>query len=151
MATIEIADLGSVKESHVNITYPVGRSQRNEKNDVMAIQALFKLVGNSELRAGMYFGLSTRDLPEVTGRFDETTNRALLGFQRKMSSRLLSADGMIHPASYRNRVLKNVFNGSRLMVITLLNMEAVIQAGWIANGGPVPDAVKIVAPTIRFF
>jgi hypothetical protein len=149
MATIEIADLGSVKMSHVNVTYPVGRGQRNEKNDVMAIQALFKLVGNSDLHAGIFFGLSARDLPDITGRFDEKTNRAILALQRKMSSRLLSADGMIHPASYRNRILQNALNGARLMVITWLNLEAVIQAGWIASGGAVPDAVKILAPTIR--
>lgn len=150
MATIEIADLGSMKMSHVNVTYPVGRGQRNERNDVLAIQALFKLVGYSDLHAGIYFGLSARDLPDVTGRIDEKTNRAILGLQRKMSSRLLDVDGKIHPANYRNRVLKGALNGARLMVITLLNMEAVIQAGWISSGGLVPDGVKILAPTIRF-
>lgn len=147
MATVEIATFDNFQETHVNLSHPVGVGQKNERNDVMAVQALFQLVGNSELRAGMYFGSLKRDLPEVTGRFDEKTIRALTGFQRKMASRLLSADGKIHPASYRNRIMRGAY-GVRLMAITLLNMEAVIQADWIAHG-PVPDAVKILAPSIR--
>lgn len=149
MAKIEIANLGDVKDKHVNISGIVGVGEKNERNDVMLIQALFKLVGYSDFNAKKYFGLAAEDLPQLTGDFDQKTIRAIWGFQRKMSYRLLNTDGKIHPASYENRVLRKAFTGGRLMAITLLNMEALEQAVML-NVKEVPDAVKKIAPAIIF-
>ena len=150
MAKIEIATLGNVKTQHANVSNVVGIGVINERNDVMLIQALFKLIGYTNIYAKRYFGLSANDIPELTGIFDVKTILAIWGFQRIMSSRLLSADGKIHPASYKDRVLKNaLYKGSRLMAITLLNIEAV-ETAIQQELGDVPVAVKKIAPTIMF-
>ena len=89
--------------------------QKNEKNDMMPIQALFRLVVlDDSLLAKKNFGLDLQDLPEPTGVFDDKTVRAILGFQRMSSDFLISSDGRIHPASYQNRVIKL---SGRLMTI----------------------------------
>ncbi len=150
MAKIENATLGNVKTEHVNVSDVVGIGGINERNDVMLIQALFKLIGFNDIYAKRYFGLSANDIPEPTGILDVKTILAIWGFQRVMSSRLLNNDGKIHPASYQDRIIKNAFyKGSRLMAITLLNMEAVETAINQALGD-VPAALKKIAPAIMF-
>jgi hypothetical protein len=149
MAKIEIATLDDLKENHVNISDIVGVGEKNERNDVMLIQTLFKIIGNSDTHAKAVFGLAAKDLPEPTGDFDEKTIRAIWGFQRKMSYRLLNVDGKIHPASYKDRVIKKAFKGGRLMAITLLNMEAIDQTVMLSTSS-VPEAVKKITPAIIF-
>ena len=149
MAKIEIATLDDIKEKHANVSDIVGIGEKNEKSDVMLIQALFKLISPSNFIANQFFGLAVDDLPEPTGDFNQKTIRAIWAFQKKMSYRLLNIDGKIHPASYKDRVLKKVFRGGRLMAITLLNMEALDRAINL-NTDNVPEAVKKVAPTIIF-
>lgn len=150
MAKIDTANLEDLLPvQHCNISDAVGVGEKNEINDVMLIQALFKLVGSSDLRAREFFGLKKSQLPDAKGSFDEITTRTIWAFQRKMSGRLLNVDGKIHPAHYQNRIIKNAFRGGRLMAITLLNMEALdttIEIG----AKDVHDAVKAVAPTIMF-
>lgn len=150
MAKIEIATLDDLKDRHANISDIVGVGEKNERNDVMLIQALFKLVGHNEREAKRFFGEAAKDLPEPTGDFDEKTIRAIWAFQKKMSYRLLNIDGKIHPASYRDRVIKKAFRGGRLMAITLLNMEAVNGTVQLGLGGGLPEAVKKLAPAIIF-
>ncbi len=150
MATIEIATLGNVKTQHANVSNVVGIGGINERNGVMLIQALFKLIGFQDIYAKRYFGLSANDIPEPTGILDVKTILSIGGVQRMMSSRLLNNDGKIHPASYKDRVLKNaLYKGSRLMAITLLNMEAV-ETAISQDLGDVPVAIKKIAPTIMF-
>lgn len=149
MAKIEIAALDDINEKHANISDIVGIGGKNEKSDVMLIQVLFKLIGYSDFYAGKFFGLAAKDLPEPTGDLDEKTIRAIWSFQRKMSYRLLSLDGKIHPANYKDRVLKKAFRGGRLMAITLLNMEA-IDRTIALKSSDVPEAVKKLAPAIIF-
>lgn len=150
MAKIEFTTLGNVKTQHANVSYVVGIGGINERNDVMLIQALFKLIGFQDIYAKRYFGLSANDIPEPTGILDVKTIMAIWGFQRIMSSRLLNDDGKIHPASYKDRILKNAFyKGSRLMAITLLNMEA-LEAAISQELGDVPVAIKKIAPAIIF-
>lgn len=149
MASVETVNFDGFKEQHVNVSYPVGPQQTNDRNDVMAIQAMFRLIARGDFHAQKYFGLTLRDIPEATGLFDAKTERALKAFQCKMASRLLNPNGKIDPASYANRVLRRAFLGARLMTITLLNIEAF--DGVIATGGrDIPDSVKKIAPTIRF-
>ncbi len=148
MATIEIADLAGIKANHCNVSDLVGIGEKNEINDVMVIQALFKLIGRSDHFANKYFKLRATDMPEATGNFDEKTRQAIWSFQLTMCGRLLSVDGKIHPASYENRHIKNAFNG-RLMAITLLNMLAFDQSVAV-EADDVPDAVKQLAPSLMF-
>lgn len=148
MATIEIAHLAGIKEKHCNISDLVGIGEKNEINDVMVIQALFKLIGRSDFYSKKYFRLNATDMPEATGNFDQKTIKAIWAFQRTMSTRLLNVDGKIHPASYKDRNIKNAFNG-RLMAITLLNMLAFDQSVAVA-ADDVPDAVKQLAPALMF-
>jgi hypothetical protein len=149
MAKIEMADLGVLKKNHANISDIVGIGEKNERNDVMLIQALFKLAGWLEVDARKLFGLNTKDLPEPTGDFDEKTKQALWAFQRKNSNRLLNIDGKVHPASYQNRVIKNAYKGGRVMAITLLNMNA-DNGVLFLNTGDVSEAVKKISPLIIF-
>lgn len=128
MAKIEIATFEDVKDKHVNISDIVGVGEKNERSDVMLIQALFKIVGRADIPAKKYFGLAAKDLPEPTGDFDNKTIQAIWAFQRKMSYCLLNVDGKIHPASYKDKVIKKAFSGGRLMAITLLNLEALDSA-----------------------
>ncbi len=146
MAHIEIANLHVVKLEHANISDIVGVGEKNEKNDVMLIQALFKLVGYNPRTSKQYFGLDMSDLPDPTGNFDEKTISAIWRFQRKMSLRLRNIDGKIHPANYKNRVLKNAFKG-RVMVITLLNLEALDGALMKHSTDTIP-ALKLIAPQL---
>src|SRR3712207_172258 len=104
MATIDTVTLGInyrrkgyFKEKHVNVSDIVGIGERNERNDVMLIQALFKIFGYNDLQAKEHFNLAAEDLPEPTGDFDEKTRVAIWEFQIRMSYRLLNADGKIHP------------------------------------------------------
>ena len=149
MAKIDVANLNDIKEKHANISYAVGIGEKNERNDVMLIQALFKLIGYSDSWANKFFGFNAANLPEPTGDFDEKTIRAIWAFQRRMSVRLLNIDAKIHPANYKNRVLRKAFYGSRLMAITLLNIEAFDRTIDL-KVRDVPEAVKKIAPAIIF-
>jgi len=147
MATLELVNfkqLGPAIEQ-ANISDIVGVGGSNEKSDVMLIQALFKLVGYSEFWARKYFGVGPTELPEPTGIFDAKTIQAIWGFQRRMAHRLLNVDGKIHPGNYKNRVIKDI--GGRLMMITLLNLEAV-DGALMEHGTEVIPALKQVAPQL---
>lgn len=145
MAKIEIANILHSELEWANTSATVGVGEKNEMNDVMLIQALFKLVGYDDRAASIYFDLSLNDLPEPTGNFDKKTINAIWGFQRKMKYRLLSLDGKIHPANYKNRVIKNLTFG-KLMTMTLLN--------WLGMDGAsgqymqLIPALKSVAPQL---
>lgn len=147
MAQVDIANIAGSKLQHANITDIVGVGEKNELNDVMLIQALFKLVGYTPVNAKKFFGFDMKELPEPTGNFDIQTRRAIWSFQRRMALRLLNVDGKIHPANYKDRLLKDVFR-KRIMVITLLNLEAIDGA---INKYSVDDtiqALKIIAPSL---
>ena len=109
---------GSVFET-VNLDYPVGRGGDNRHDDVMLVQAMFRLIGHSPGSAANLLGLSFSELPKITGNCDVLTQRAILAFQRKNSRHLVNADGVIHP-SYENRKL-SFPQGARFTSITLLH------------------------------
>ena len=92
MARIEIAHLGDLKVEHANISDVVGTGGKNEKSDVMLIQALFALAGPNEFSARKFFGLARKDLPEPDGEINAKTVRAIWAFQTRMSYRLLNTD-----------------------------------------------------------
>lgn len=146
MANIEIVDFKVTKMEQTNISDVVGVGQKNNRNDVMLIQTLFNLIGVSEVKARMNFGLSKSDLPEPTGIFDTKTHQAIWAFQRKMANRLHNIDGKIHPASYKNRVL-NAGPGKRQMMITLLNLVALDEALMYCKLDLIP-AIKKISPML---
>jgi hypothetical protein len=148
MAKIEIANLKGEKIKHANISDLVGLGKRNEKNDVMLIQALFKIAGgNSPHITKDLFGLeSYKDLPKVTGDLDPVTIKTIWQFQRINAHRLLSVDGVIHPASYGKRVLKEPFT-KPVMMITFLNIQAEYSTR-IRFKDDLAFAIKNFAPSI---
>ena len=148
MACIETVDFDRFKEVQTNVSEIVGEGQKNERNDVMLIQTLFKLVGFSDTASKNKFGLPMKDLPEPTGVYNEKTTRAIWGFQRKMAHRLRNMDGKIHPASYKNRVLKKGVHAPQMM-ITLLNFFASDEA-LMANHHDLLSAIKKNSPSIIF-
>ena len=83
MASIETVDFYKFTEKQTNISDVVGVGEKNERNDVMLIQTLFKLIGWGDVAAKMKFGLSVTDLPEPTGIYDFKTTQAIWGFQRE--------------------------------------------------------------------
>lgn len=148
MAKIEIANLKGEKVKHANISNVVGPGGRNERNDVMLIQALFKVAtGYSPYITKELFGWErTRYLPEVTGDLDLTTIEAIWRFQVYNATRLLSADGVIHPASYAKREIKEPYT-KPVMLITYLNMKAEYSTRHSFKDD-IAIAIKSFAPTI---
>jgi hypothetical protein len=147
MATLEIVKFkqfsSPLEEANISNIVGVGGGAKNDKQDVMLIQALFKLVGYSEYHAKKSFGLGIADLPEPTGAFDQKTIKAIWGFQCRMKHRLLNVDGKIHPGNYKNREIKDITG--RLMAITLLNSLAVDGALMDYSTDVIP-ALKQIAP-----
>lgn len=148
MPSIEKVDYQKAIFEQTNISQIVGAGEKNEKNDVMLIQTLFRLVGFKDRASNMKFGFPKKYLPEPTGILDANTIHAIWGFQRKMAHRLLNVDGKIHPASYTDRRLK-VGPGERQMMITLLNMEALDQS-IMYFGIDLITAIKHISPNISF-
>ncbi len=106
MATIETVTLGmnggsAVQTDHINISGIVGLGQRNDRNDVKAIQALFKMI-NTDTPTRIRLGLQPNDFPEPTGEFNDKTILVIRVFQQKMRNRLLNVDGKIDPANDKN-------------------------------------------------
>ena len=156
MASVEIANLKTYSDiftpQHLNVSGIVGLREENERNDVMLIKALLFLnEQNKDVSDAKYWGSSRIDLidlPEINGILDIETMQAIWGFQRRNASSLLSTDGKIHPASYKNRLIKNSF-GAKLMSITLLNKQA-YHAPIYLGVDNLEQAVRKIAPTIRF-
>lgn len=150
MAKIEIANLKGEKMNHANISELVGLGERNERNDVMLIQALFRVAGSyNNIITKELFGLEKfNDLPAVTGILDSYTIQTIWKFQRLNAHRLLSVDGKIHPASYEKRMLKEPYK-NRVMMITYLNLQAEHSTNSRFKGNLV-IAIKEFAPSIVF-
>jgi hypothetical protein len=124
----EIITVDGHKDFGFNVDETVGIGGKNSVGDVMLIQAMMKHL--AELRKDPFFAVgvdSMSEVPEPTGKFDRLTRRAIRAFQKKNDYLLLSVDGIIHPADYKNR---NVLLVDRvpdtdisLMSITLLHTE----------------------------
>jgi len=143
MAQIDKANMNGRIETHANISDTVGKHGKNERTDVMLIQAMFKLVGMQD--EAQFFGGNdgSWQLPRTTGVCDYSTLRAIWAFQTRNSFNLLSADGTVHPANYRHRVIKP----GRRMTITLLNALA-SEGGLLAFGLDLITSLKAMAPQL---
>ncbi len=124
MARREIITLDGKEEFALNVDETVGIGGSNQIGDVMVIQAMLRYL--AELRNDPYWaGLnSMSEVPEPTGKMDRKSRRAIKFFQKKNDYLLLSVDGIIHPANYKNRNVKLVDSDDvSLMTITLLHVE----------------------------
>lgn len=102
----------------VNVHYRVGSSGENRPDDVMLVQALFRLIGYEPVIARRQLGVPVAQLPEITGNCDARTQSCIRAFQRTNHSKLLNPyDGVIHPASYENR--RVAANGTRMAIMLL--------------------------------
>lgn len=126
MATRELISLNGKQRFGINISDTVGAGGRNRTGDVLAIQAMFNYIEMGLGREAITpFGISLPntifETPELTGILDAPTMNTIFHFQLTNSSKLLSADGIIHPASYKGR---NINHFKRIMTITLLHVYA---------------------------
>lgn len=102
-----------------NVSEPVGIGQPNKIGDVMVVQALLFLAAQGHYAPLLPNG--GEDLPLVTGMFNNKTMRTIWEFQQHSASKALSADGIVHPASFKGRKLRGV---GAPMTITQLNLYA---------------------------
>jgi hypothetical protein len=143
MANRETMTVDGVRQACLNVSETVGEKfGANKMGDVMLVQAMFKyIVGHF---GSEQIGLASKDdVPEPTGLFDSDTARLINGFQRKMARQLIRVDGIIHPASYKDRNLK--FGDGpppRMMTITVLHFGCV---------GASPATVDYTAEITRQF
>ena len=155
MATIDMVTFDWGKQKQVNISYPVGLGERNDRNDVMLIQTLFALYTWQD-HVVRQMGLRDEDRPKINGRFDYKTQRIISAFQRTQGKRAQNADGKVHPGNYKNRIIKETRMSHKLMTITSLNMSADFALMLIdmeggrkhMYAGNIPLAVKQLAPSI---
>jgi len=147
MATIETVDFGPFgKYQYANISEVVGEGLTNDRNDVLLIQTLFRLIGGiHEVFSRAFFGLEPHEMPAISGICDKNTIKAIWKFQRHRRHRLLNVDGVIHPGSFQNRVLTGGPE-ARQMMITLLNMNAA-QIGDHLN---LISVIRRITPSIVF-
>lgn len=123
MRNKDIINIRGYRQPCVNVSYTVGNGSANRPPDVRLIQALFNYIGYEEQSARNYFNLSyPMEIPVITGFFDTPTSAAIWSFQRKWALNLLSQDGVIHPADYKGRIIKDTTKP--LMAITLLHLLA---------------------------
>lgn len=150
MAKLEKANLKGEIIIHGNLSGTVGPGGRNERNDVLLIQALFQVAAsNNRIITKELFGLERPGyLPAVTGNLDLATIEAIWRFQVYNARRLLGVDGIIHPASYEKREIKEPYL-KPVMMITLLNMKAQSSADYRFKGD-IASAIKSFAPSIFF-
>jgi hypothetical protein len=126
LATRETITVDGVRQPCLNVTETVGEKfGANKIGDVMLVQAMFKYIANHF--GSEQIGLTSKDdVPEPTGLFNSDTARLIIVFQRKMARQLIRVDGIIHPASYKDRNLK--FGDGprpRMMTITFLHFGCV--------------------------
>jgi peptidoglycan hydrolase-like protein with peptidoglycan-binding domain len=79
-------------------------------------------------------------MPVIDGRIGPQTRNAILNFQRRNSHKLLSVDGVVHPAKYEGRVISL---SGRLMTITLLDQFALDEALFKNDGDQIAGLVKL--------
>jgi hypothetical protein len=149
MAQFEDVIINGRAQSGVNIKKIVGFAGPNLKEDVLLIQALFNYIAKGMFPEMLGLGGEYK-VPEVTGEMDGETYSAIGAFQIRNASRLLgpTLDGRIHPASYKNRNIKN--SAGRVMCITQLHFMATDTA--VMRGDhDYPQALAHEYPELAYF
>jgi len=120
---MNISRFGTPMEG-INLDFRVGLNAENRIGDVLAVQTLFRYIGLDAEFKKRFLGDMT--IPKSDGICGSITLRAIRHFQRKNAGKLIRVDGVIHPASYKGRM---VDYQKPLMTITLLHLFA-----WEAMG-----------------
>ena len=149
MAQFEEITINGKAQSGVNIKKTVGFAGPNLKEDVLLIQALFNYIAKGMFPEMVGLGGDYK-IPEVTGEMDGDTYSAIGAFQIRNASRLLmpTFDGRIHPASYKNRNIRN--SAGRLMCITLLHIMA-IDTSVMRGDHDYPQTLAHEYPELAYF
>lgn len=154
MAGTEIININGKTAFGVNVKGIVGYAGANLTEDVMLIQALFNYIAKGLFPEALGLGGDYK-IPEITGEIDADTYLAIGEFQIRNASRLLRRvfDGRIHPASYKNRVIRDTKKG--VMSITLLHImatdAAVMQGHWDYREGLIKLKPELATYLDRFF
>jgi hypothetical protein len=113
----------------VNVDGSVGDRAKHADNlegDVWLIQAIFITLVDSKYGLSVLGLKSAADVPKPTGKCDSLLENAILSFQKLDGSKGWESwtDGVIHPASYKDRDLKRLGRPGnyRLMTITALHL-----------------------------
>jgi hypothetical protein len=101
-----------------NVSAPVGPKMPNLFADVMVIQALLNFIALHPIWLEKF---RREDMPWVNGLYDRKTELTIRNYQSGNSIFLARVDGIVHPGSYGNRIIKS--NGPSI-TITQLNDEA---------------------------
>jgi hypothetical protein len=107
-----------------NLSDFVGTGERNEKGDVMLVQAMFSFIAGAT--GGLSkLGLRSRaDLPGVTGVFGGDTGFLISSFQLKWMQILTAQHvGMLFPGYYKEKILA-MGPGDRRQAMFLLHQFA---------------------------
>ena len=137
-------DSSSAVWETVNVDFRVGRGGENKQDDVMLIQTLFKYISSDTNHSKKHLG--TIVPPKVDGICGPKTLKAISEFQKIHASRLIRVDGVIHPASYGGRIIKDI--SKPLMTITLLHEFAWNAGLWLPDGYYV-DGLLRIEPRLR--
>jgi hypothetical protein len=107
----------------VNLTHAVGTGAPNHHSDVLLIQALFKYIAEGLTPSALGLG-GDYNVPDLSGKMDAETYSAIGEFQITNMRELMMKrfDGVIHPASYKNRTIN--LSKRPLMSITYLHLMA---------------------------
>jgi hypothetical protein len=121
----------------VNVDGRVGPHGENRFADVLLVQSLFKYIQ----LGGMKIHLGSITIPKLDGAFGPKTAHAILHFQQIHARRVLRTDGIIHPASYAGRKIKDL--GARVMTITQLHFCAMDAALMLNDNDYVAGLARI--------
>jgi hypothetical protein len=100
----------------LNVSASVGPKMPNLFADVMTIQALLNFIA---LHPIWLAKLRREDMPLVNGMYDRRTETAIRTYQAGNRIFLTRVDGIVHPGSFGNRVIKA--HGSEMTIVSLNN------------------------------
>lgn len=141
---MDFININGGREQCVNLSYSVGIGGKNHKSDGRLIQFLFNFLYLG--KQALIIHPPLMPLLPITGVFDGFTMQTILFFQASHRRHLLSADGVIHPASYENRVIKDI--SKPLMTITYLHLLA--KRAQLKEGGNYLKGAKELLPELYF-
>jgi hypothetical protein len=125
MATKDIVSIGLGKYPGFNVSNPVGPDCANQPGDVLLIKAMLAFIkrylGRNRVGSNLPWGLP---IDPKSAFFNFDVGDAISNYQwQNKSRRIPRADGVIHPASYKGRVISA--KDPRRMTITALHEDCV--------------------------
>lgn len=148
MAQFEVINIaGETAKRGINIRKIVGWAGADLLEDVMLIQTVFEYI--SKGMGPSVFNMDHHFKADFPGRMDLDTYYALGEFQIKHASRLLKDTyRRIHPASYKNRIIRNI--SQPVMTITLLHWFA-LDAAFFQGHMDYTEELLRMQPELAFY